>query len=412
MAASSVTSANRNGWRAAWIAFVVAMFGWGIGFYGPAVYLQTLHETLGWSISAVSTAVSAHFLSSAALIVWLPEAYRRLGVGRVTITGVLFAATGTVAWAHARQPWQLAPAVILSAAGWATTSGAALNAIVAPWFTSERGKAIGLAFNGASVGGIVFVPLWTTLITRWGLGWTAIILATAMTAVLCPLTRMFLWAGSDAGHSRGQHGSLSSRRRLLRQPRFLTISGAFALGLFAQIGLFAHLVARLTPEFGPSLAAVAISLTTICAIVGRTLVGCLLGQWNPRNIAAANLLVQALGTLLLAFGAGVAPLAFGCILFGLGVGNLTSLPPLIAQREFRPAEVGTVVALVTAINQAVFALAPAMLGWLKDSTRDYLVPFAFAACVQGLAAVIISVSCRIGRASDEAASTAPAENTG
>ena len=28
-----------HGWRVVWTAFVVAVFGWGVGFYGPAVYL-------------------------------------------------------------------------------------------------------------------------------------------------------------------------------------------------------------------------------------------------------------------------------------------------------------------------------------------------------------------------------------
>ena len=27
------------GWRVVWAAFVVAVFGWGLGFYGPPVYL-------------------------------------------------------------------------------------------------------------------------------------------------------------------------------------------------------------------------------------------------------------------------------------------------------------------------------------------------------------------------------------
>jgi hypothetical protein len=35
----------------------------------------------------------------------------------------------------------------------------------------------------------------------------------------------------------------------------------------------------------------------------------------------------------------------------LGIGNLTSLPPLIAQREFDRADVASVVALVVAITQ-------------------------------------------------------------
>ena len=32
------------GWSVAWAAFALAVFAWGIGFYGPSVFLQTLHK--------------------------------------------------------------------------------------------------------------------------------------------------------------------------------------------------------------------------------------------------------------------------------------------------------------------------------------------------------------------------------
>jgi len=86
----------------------------------------------------------------------------------------------------------------------------------------------------------------------------------------------------------------------------------------------------------------------------------------------------------------MAPLALGCMLFGLGAGNLTSLPPLIAQREFRPADAGTVVALVTAINQAVFAFAPAIFGGLREVTGAYIEVFVAGAVLQGAAAGIVA----------------------
>ena len=167
------------------------------------------------------------------------------------------------------------------------------------------------------------------------------------------------------------------------------MSIAFALGLFAQIGLFAHLIARLEPDFGPVIAALAISLVTLCAVLGRSLLGWLLGEHDRRLAAAANFLVQAAGSILLALGDGMVPLALGCVLFGLGVGNLNSLPPLIAQREFRPADVGTVVALIIAINQAVFAFAPAILGALRDFSGSYLMAFLGVAALQGLAAATV-----------------------
>jgi MFS family permease len=383
-------TANRDSWRIVWIAFLVAVFGWGIGFYGPAVYLPTLHQTRGWSISMLSSAITAHYLLSAALVAALPEAYRRFGAGRVTFAGAILSGLGAVCWANAQQPWQLFPAVLVSGAGWAATSGVALNAIVSPWFDRDRPRAISLAFNGASVGGVLFAPLWTALIAAFGLAGAALILGVAMPAILCPLAWTYLRRAPAAVPVPGQPARPTPRAQLLRQPRFITLSLAFALGLFAQIGLFSHLIARLTPDFGPGLAAIAISAITLCAVFGRSLLGWLLGEHDRRIAGAASILMQAAGTLLLVFGGSVAPLAAGCILFGLGVGNLTSLPPLIVQREFSPVDVGTVVALVIAINQAVFAFAPAVFGWLHDLTAGYVAAFLLAAAAQIVAASVLA----------------------
>jgi hypothetical protein len=35
------------GWRVVSAAFVLAVFGWGMGFYGPPVFLSELRETKG-----------------------------------------------------------------------------------------------------------------------------------------------------------------------------------------------------------------------------------------------------------------------------------------------------------------------------------------------------------------------------
>jgi predicted MFS family arabinose efflux permease len=182
-----------------------------------------------------------------------------------------------------------------------------------------------------------------------------------------------------------------SRVALLRDRRFLTISIAFALGLFAQIGLVAHLLTRLAPEFGAEGAAWAISLASVCAILGRFVLGSTIGERSRRVAATVNLLVQAAGTVLLAVGGGVPVLLAGCVMFGFGIGNLVSLPPLIIQREFAARDVGRAVALVIAINQAGFAFAPAVLGALRDLGGGYALPFALAALIQLAAAAIIAV---------------------
>src|SRR5439155_25758910 len=75
------------GWRVVGAAFVLAMFGWGLGFYGPPVYLHALREARGWPVALVSAAVTAHFLLAAMVVANLPALYRRFGLPAVTKAG-------------------------------------------------------------------------------------------------------------------------------------------------------------------------------------------------------------------------------------------------------------------------------------------------------------------------------------
>ena len=112
---------QQQDWTAAWVAFVVALFAWGAGFYGPAMFVHALHESRGWSISLMGMAVTTHFLLSAILVANLPRFHHRLGVTYATLGGTGLLAFGIVAWAAAPEAWLLFPAAALTAAGWAAT---------------------------------------------------------------------------------------------------------------------------------------------------------------------------------------------------------------------------------------------------------------------------------------------------
>jgi MFS family permease len=396
------------GWKVVWVAFLVAVFNWGVGFYGPSVFLLTLHTMRGWPISAISATITVHFFFSAVLVTYLPDIHRRIGIARTTCAGSALTGIGIVAWANSQQPWQLFPAALLTGAGYAAMSAAAINAMVSRWFDRDRPKALSLAFNGVGVGGLIFAPLWVFLISRLGFSLTAFIVAACMVATVWPLSSRFLRSTpaelgltpdgrADQGTTSQTPKATLTRGDLLSDRRFVTLSAAFALGLFAQIGLFTHLIVRLAPEFGASGAAGAVSLATISAMVGRTLVGWAIRDHDRRLAASANFLVQAVGVMLLGFGSGSPMLLLGCVLFGLGVGNLITLPALIAQIEFERGDVDTVFALVTAINQAVFSLGPAVFGLLRDATASYVLPFTVAGAAFIAAAIIVLSGRRVVR---------------
>jgi hypothetical protein len=401
--AGQMQTAPFHGWRVVGAAFILAVFGWGVGFYGPPVYLHAVRDATGWPLALVSTAVTVHFLIGAIAVANLPALHRRFGVAAVTKAGAVALGLGVYGWAAAREPWQLFAALVLSGAGWAATGAAAINAIVSPWFVRRRPAALAMAYNGASVGGILFSPLWVAAIGALGFPAAAAAIGAAMALTVWVLAdrvlgptpqQMGLAPDGDASARppvpvyRPAAPAPRSAARLWRDRRFLTLAMAMALGLFAQIGLIAHLFSLLVPAFGAQLAGVAMGAATVAAIAGRTLAGALMPAGAARRlVAATSYAVQIAGSIafLLAAGTSVPLLIAGVVLFGAGIGNATSLPPLIAQVEFAEGDVPRVVALIVAISQGAYAFAPAAFGLIQDfaphasGAHDGAAPYLFAA---------------------------------
>src|SRR6266566_4239821 len=188
------------GWRVVAAAFVLAVFGWGLGFYGPPIYLQAVRDGTGWSLPPVSAAVTVHFLFGALVVARLPKFYLRYGLPAVTKAGVLSLAAGIVGWAVAVEPWQLFAAALFSGTGWVAMGAAALNAIVSPWFVRTRPAALAMAYNGGSIGGVIFSPLWVAAIDLLGFP-----LAAAMIGLAATLT-IWVLAGSLLSRTPEQMG--------------------------------------------------------------------------------------------------------------------------------------------------------------------------------------------------------------
>jgi hypothetical protein len=398
------------GWRVVAAAFVLAAFGWGLGFYGPPVFLSVIRETRGWPLALVSTAVTLHFLVGAVVGARLPALHRRFGAAAVTKAGALAIAVGIVGWATATVPWQLFIAAASSGAGWGAMSAAAINALVAPWFVRARPAALAMAYNGGSVGGVIFSPLWVAAIGVLGFPLAAAAIGLLVALATWVMAQwvfartpeaMGLAPDGDAPGTRAASLTSSAARPLpgallWRDRKFLTLAAGMAFGLFAQIGLVAHLFSLLTPPLGAQQAGLAMGLATALAIGGRTAVGWTLPLGADRRLAAcAGYGVQLAGSVafIAAGGTSVPLLLLGVVLFGIGFGNATSLPPLIAQVEFVRDDVLRAVALIVGISQGAYAFAPAAFGLIRElappaadaaaGAAPWL--FAAAALVQALA---------------------------
>jgi MFS family permease len=378
--------------------FVMAMLGWGIGFYGPPIFLYAVLQRTDWSVSLCSAAVTLHFLAGPLVIVNLPRLYKRFGLARVTVTGATVLVFGVYGWAVADQPYQLFIAALLSGLGWVTMGAAAVNAAIAPWFISKRPAALAMAYNGASIGGVVFSSAWVYLINQLGFGLAALVVGGVSVGVIAVLSfKVFALHPEHLGqYADGADqppaetvcppASASPSSSLWCNRQFVTLAAGMSLGLFAQIGLITHLFLLLVQHLSEQQAGLAMGVATASAIAGRTLVGWLMPvNANRRNVACLSYAVQVLGCLVM-LGVGQWPglVWLGVMLFGAGIGNATSLPPLIAQAEFPRQQTQRVVALIVATAQACYAFAPAIFGVVKSFSGG-IATFTLAALIQGMA---------------------------
>ncbi len=399
MDASTHTSTDEaalryDGWRIVVVCFLLATFGWGLGFYGQSVYVAELQRLHGWPASLISSGTTFFYLAGAGLVVFVAEAIKAFGPRSCLVAGTIAMAAAAVAIGQVREPWQLYLADAVLAFGWAGTSLGMITNTLGLWFDKKRGMAISLALNGASFGGIVGVPLLIAGIGYFGFSGAMTAAAIAMVALMVPVILVFVGRppahiGAVALSAKAGPSPTQIRARALRDLGFLSVSIAFALVLFAQVGFIVHLISFLDQVIGRERAAVAMALLTAMAVVGRVSFSFVIDRLNQRLASALSFVSQAVALLVIINLRSDWALIAACAVFGFSVGNLITLPALIVQREFDPRSFGVLVSLVTAINQITYAFGPGVVGLLRDVSGSYTLPFYGCIVLELIAAALI-----------------------
>jgi len=390
------SSPRYEGWRIVAVCFVVATFGWAFGFYGQSVYLAELHRQHGWPASLISAATTFFYLFGALLVVFVAETIKKFGPRSCLLAGTVAMAVAVVLMGQVDAPWQLYLADAVLAFGWAGTSLAMISNTIGLWFDQKRGMAISLALNGASFGGIAGVPLLVIAIGQFGFPRAMMLAAAVMVVLVIPVVLIFV--GPPPLHSNGAPtlagdavSSSHVRARAFRDIRFLSVSTAFALVLFAQVGFIVHLIAFLDPVIGRSSAAAAIALLTAMAVAGRVLFSTVIDRLNQRLASALSFISQALALAVVINSRNEALLIAACAVFGFSVGNLITLPSLIVQREFDARSFGVLISLLTAVTQVTYAFGPGVVGVLRDLSGSYALPFYGCIALELIAAALIMI---------------------
>lgn len=389
---------------AACLAFTAV--GNALGLYGAGVYVYAISDVKGWPVSLISGAVTLFYILSALLLTLVGSAIGRFGPRPIVVTAALALAFGVAGIGRADAVWQVYVAFLGVGVAWACLSLTAVSATLAPWFDKRYGRAVSTASLGASVGGIVGAPMLLFGVGRFGLAATTAAAGAGALAILLPLALFVLkHRPQDIGLSpdgetplekplAASDGIRWGRTEALRTAALGSVVAAFGLGLMAQIGFLTHQVALVTPSLGASGASLMVSATAAAALLGRLALAGLSDRIDARATTAAVLLLAAIALGAMALFPTPLTLIGAGLLYGVTVGNVTTLSPIIVRREFGAASFGVVFGVGSTGIQLAAALGPGLYGALHDASGGYAVPLLTAATLDIVAAASVVLGGR------------------
>lgn len=399
------SSLHYRGWRVVLACFLMAFFMFGFGLYGQGVYLAELQRAHGWPGTLVSAASTFSFLLSSVLVIFTDDLLARIGLRALILCGLSALAASTALLGLMQTPWQLFVAYALMSVGWTGMGSVVIATVLNTWFARRRGLALSLAFNGATFGGIVLVPVLLALSASIGFRPAMLAATIVMVVLVLPVVIVFTsWPTLNSAGDAHRDGKAArhSRRALLANASFWTMVLPIAIALLAQMGFIIHQVTFLEPMIGRYAAGLAVTIMAAMAVVGRLSLGLFVDRLDPRLACAASMTSQAAALFVLLQSTGPTVLLACCAVYGFSIGNMITFPPLIIQREIGSAAFAAAMGLGTSISGIVSAFGPGIVGVVRSVSGDYTTAFAMCVVLDVVAAGI--VLWRPGKRAEVAAS--------
>jgi MFS family permease len=390
------------GWSVVAGVFVMLFTTAGLGFYGLSVYLRALTVERGFSLAAVSGATAVFFLVSGLTGLPVAALMARRDPRLLIAAGALVAGAALAMVGRVQQVWQVYAVYALFGAGFAASSLVPGTTLVTRWFARRRSVALSVASTGLSAGGVVLTPAVAALVERHGLAAVAPWAGLALVLGVVPVTGLLRPSPEQAGLQpdgdpapppsapAAVRGALA--RDALRTRFFACVTVAHLLAMLAQVGGIAHLFNLVGERVDVTTAATALSLLAVSSLVGRLAGGVVAARTSQRAMAVVLMVAQAVSLLLVVAVPGRTAVLASTVAFGLTVGNLLMLHPLLLAERFGVRDYGRIYSRSQLVATFGVAAGPAVLGLLHGALGGYGAAFALAASASLVAALVLAAS--------------------
>jgi MFS family permease len=374
----------------------------GFARQGPAVavlsvFVVPMTEAFGWSRAAIAGAVSLGGLLAAFVSPILGPQLDRHGPRLVLSLAVLATGLVTMALSLTQSLAMFYLLFVFARMMWASPFDLGLYSALNNWFVTRRTFATAVTTLFQMLG-LVAIPIIAQFAMQdggWQAGWRAVG-ATVLVVGFLPVWLLLVRRPEDLGlapdHARPGATAMPEprfgRAQALRTRAFWLLSLYTALVYPVQAGVSLHQAAHLIERgLTPLAAATVISVFSAMSAVSGFGLGFLPRRLPLRYAMAVAALLMATGCFLLigVSGAQAAYLAAG--LFGLGIGGLMTLLPVVWADYFGRQSFGAIRGVVLSLQTLAQAVGPVISGALRDWTGSYTLSLTVFGTLGALAVV-------------------------
>ncbi len=349
----------------------------GFALYGLPFYYNHMVKEFGWSTAVVT---SGNAISKAVMgpvfgfcAGWIID---RFGPRRLMMAGILMAGTAVIGLSAMTGLWMFYLFYFLNAMGYVCGGPLPNQVLLARWFYKSRGKAMGFAYLGIGVGGMI-VPLLTAWLTNY-FTWRGALRIVGILMIVIALPMAYFVKESPEGASATRSAEPPAQiRGVFRSPWFYLLALGSMCSIGAVGGTNQHLKLFLSRDhhYAEKDAAFIASLILGVSIAGRLLMGWLADRWAKKYVMLLIYLLIASAIPILFFVDRPGAMYLFAIIFGLGLGGEYLIIPLIAGELFGVRVLGRLLGIVLTADGVAEAMSPLLVGYFRDHTGAYRMGF-------------------------------------
>ena len=373
----------------------------GLGFYNLSVLLDAFVRERAFPVALASGATACYFLGSGVggvIAGWLTD---RIDSRIVVIVSAAFSALLLAGLGFIYAPIQLYLFHLIFGLCYGCGGIIPNITMLARWFEARRSLAISIASTGLSLGGIVITPASAFVIEHHGIAGAAPWLALTLLLGVVPVTALVVRPSPQSmglvpdgvapvpGGEPVAATPQTSLREARRSRFFVGVAASYFFVMGAQVGAIAHIYRLVKTSGGTDIAALAVALLAGASVCGRLAGGWILLKAPARTFTLVLFAQQAAAAAVLAIANEEGTLLLGVVLFGLAMGNILMMQPLLLAEAFGTQSFGRIYALSNLISVPGVAGGPALLGLAFAATGGYAVPYLGAAAASLLGIAIL-----------------------